>query len=512
MSIPIRELQTRFLWPFEFRARAVSEASSALRAATFESSAIWHRCETPRAYGDEYLAHVRDFLFERSASECEHLVVDAALGERWFADCELDHGRAVWRLVRLVPGPSIELFLTPHGTGVLCLTLAPTTRGLDAASALDFNYRLAQQGGRRALVLRKRHPAHDPAVLERIPREQRGGIEPIPDPEAPLAQRLVSRGGEFALRELIDLLLAPLRAFGARAVQDELCVYTVARLAAAPESASNAPLDLSDDAARPEVAQLLSGLAQVEESGHAGAPPGIVTTDHALLNRLHRVAASTLGAAHALADQGDVSFDEQRLANVRDKYFPAYLVALLQKVALNAAIRRAGEVSRAAPIAGADETAHTRALDELHRDLIDFSVRGNEVDVSSRNAVQRFYELAREGLRVPRSWHEVRAAIQDVDARQASRQQARIAQQQAGLAQRSEQHLDSIQRVQHVVHVVEYVLVPVYLVHLFHMLELHDYPLFDPLHHGGAVVAVVAGVALVWFLNRRSERSIRDGH
>jgi hypothetical protein len=311
--------------------------------------------------------------------------------------------------------------------------------------------------------------------------------------EAPLDQRLGARGASFELASLVEVLLAPIRGLAYRPVQREFCVYTVARLGQQQGVASQPPPDLSDLRTQPEIATFLSSLCQVEESGHAGSPPSEVTADHALLNRLHRTAVSALGAAHVVADQGGVPYDDQRLVTVRDKYFPAYLAALLQRVTLNTDIQSAGEVARMPQPHAAE------ALTELRRHIMDFAVRGNGVEVSTRNAVQRSYELARSGLRVEKSWSEVRSAIQDLDAYSTS-------QQLATNTLKAEKSLDAIKKVQRVVHFLEYVLVSVYFAHMFHMLEITHAKTCLAAHCAGLLGSALLGILLVWCVDKWFER------
>lgn len=448
-----QDLQTRFLWPFVVARDRVPQAIAALQADRYQGATLWTRPEPPHAYRDEYLGHVAEFVFGASGDCCAYLVLDPAIGARWLKGVELNLGGEAWLpLARRLPAPHMEAFLSPHGVGVLSLNLAPSVEGLTTAQALDFNYRLAQFRRRNTAVLRKRHPARSPDELAEIPAKDRAKMAPAPLPTADIDDRLAGPGGTFEPRELLDRLLQPLDHLGWRAVQNELSVFTVVRL--------EQGMDLGDPGMRDELAPLLSGLAQVEESRHAGAPRGLVTTNHTVLNRSHWAAVGSLGSAHLVADQGGIAFDEQRVGIVRDKYFIAYLIALQQRVVLNQVVDEAGGVARSLGSGSPD------GLKALRYHVLEFAVRGHFAQVSSRHAVQRWYELACEGMRVARSWSDVRSAIEDINAQDSSEQQRSI-------ARRTEQHLDTIQRVQTFVHVLEYVLISVYFAHLWHMLDIH---------------------------------------
>lgn len=505
----LREIHTRFLWPFELdlgeldepdaalagaprdpggpRRFGLEDARAALLAARLDGAPMWRTGEPPRAYRDEYDEHVRRFLFGEGSGACVYVTLDPALGARWFAGDEVELGQDCWRQLRLIPEPGIELFLSPHGAGVLSITLAPSTEDLDIDVALDFNYRLAQAARRGAARIRKRHPSHDRKAFDLLDPEARRSVKPAPAADAPLHERLVARGGEFDLPELVALLLERLPRERVRPIQEAFCVHTVARLGALPQQNDAQRANLRDD---PKLRPFLSSLCQVEESSHAGAPAGETTADRATLNRLHESAVGVLGSAHVVSDQGGLDFDEQRVGIVRDKYFIAYLVALLQRVTLRTALRRTVE---AASLARADREAR---LERIRADLMRLALESNHPEVSSRHAVQRFYELARLGVRVESSWVTLRAAIADHSAR--------------ALAEKSEQHLHAIERVQHFIHVLEYVLVPVYVVHLAHMfLEAHDVP--DEGEHSAVLfTALTLSVLAVFLLDRWFDRA--SGH
>lgn len=134
------------------------------------------------------------------------------------------------------------------------------------------------------------------------------------------------------------------------------------------------------------------------------------------------------------------------------------------------------------------------AVEALRETLLDVAVRGNDLDVSTRNAVQRCYELARTGNRVAASWNEVRNAVSDLDARIA-------ASRQAVLATKSEKHLEAIQRVQGVVHLLEYVLVAVYAAHFDHMLHFTE---GGALHVALMCASAAPGCLVVFLIDRRA--------
>jgi hypothetical protein len=67
------------------------------------------------------------------------------------------------------------------------------------------------------------------------------------------------------------------------------------------------------------------------------------------------------------------------------------------------------------------------ALEALRGDLLGFAVGGHFTQVSTRQALHRFYQVVREGLNVPAAWSEVRMAIADLDAKRTQERQQKVA-------------------------------------------------------------------------------------
>lgn len=429
---------------------------------------LWD-CAKPHAlYRDELLGHVEAFLFDR---ECSYLKISDVAANLWFDDCEVRVGKAATdRLsVKLIAEPRIELFLSPMGVGILSFALALGGSQITLREAADFNYHLSQFR-RHPSFLHKRHPSEDPSRWNAIPVPQRALIPPPPNETQPLEDQLRMSGGKFTLEQLVGKLLAPLGKWGFDAgqpLQKELGVFTVARF--------SAECDFGEDATRQALASFLSGLAQVEEPQHAGAPAGRLTVSNEILNRKHWAAVGQLGAAHLVADQQAeggqfLDFNEQRTTIVRDKYFIPYLVAFFQRLVSNRLVDEAGR------ILGEPRDAE-RALDTLRSRTLEFAVSGHFVQVSVREAVHRFYLLAQNGLDVPRGWTEVRRAISDLTAHYSARRQEQlaasqreIAGNQAEIARNVGVNVEKVANVQLMLEWIEIFLVSVYAAHLAEML------------------------------------------
>lgn len=493
-TVRIRELQTRFLYPFFFQL-AGKDACEALLKQTFTprdgtERPLWHCEKAHMLYRDELLGHVETFLFDR---ECSYLKISDVAANLWFDNCEvlLDKGAKARLPVKLITEPRIELFLSPMGVGILSFSLALGGSKITLRETADFNYHLSQFR-RHPSFLYKRHPSDDPARWNAIPPSQRALIPPPPNESQPLEDQLQLNGGKFTLEQIVAKLLRPLEKWGFDAqhpLQKELSVFTVARF--------SSECDFDNDSDRRALASFLSGLTQVEEPQHAGAPEGELTVSNALLNRKHWAAIGQLGAAHLVADQEaedgrSLPFNEQRAIIVRDKYFIPYLLALFQRLVSNRLVDEAGKIL--SKPSGAE-----RALDRLRSRMLEFAVAGQFIQVSVREAVHRFYLLAQNGLDVPRGWSEVRRAISDLTAHYSARRQEQfaasqheIAKQQAAIAEDVSWNIKTVAHVQLMLEWIEIFLVSVYAAHLAEMLFPKDHVMVMMAASLGAVAAACA--------------------
>jgi hypothetical protein len=510
----VKELHTRFLYSFFFDGRNLPTVSAKLQRTNAEGfisasaahnsavqqtlnadgakpASIW-RCAPPHAfYEDEVLKHVNDFLFAADSKNCEYLKVAPEVLNLVFQHHRLNFhlSRQLMMPVKLIPKIGIELFLTAHGVGVLSIGLMPAQENLTFDEAIDFNYRLARFDPMPPAALRIPHPRDDAARFERIPETERAQIALPPALDAPLSERLGRAGGAFTLPEVIASLLAPLDEFDLERTQNGLSVCTVARL--------DADVDFNKAASRAEFARLISALAQIEESNHAGT--NSVSIANEILNRKHWAAAGLLGAAHLVADQAasealidadEVAahpFNVQRVPRVRDKYFIPYLMALMQRLFLDRTIRRAtlliGETfsekqraenekerradshpqNREKAHIPKNESEKQAELGRLRNAILQFAIAGHFVQVSSRESLHRFYRIAQQGLDVPEAWAEVRFAVSDLDRKFAVEREMRVSQTMA-------ENLTAINHVQKVIHLIEYVVVGTYAAEFWHLL------------------------------------------
>ena len=294
---------------------------------------------------------------------------------------------------------------------------------------------------------------------------------------------------------MIDQLLQPLNAFHIAKVQQGLSVYTVARF--------GSDVEFADPQAREQLSRFLSAVAQVEESGHAGAIPGKVMVTNEVLNNRHWAAVGLLGAAHLVADQPppdgheEHAFNEQRVPRVRDKYFVPYLMATFQRLFLDRTVREASSIA----LSHSQDTGNRLA--KLREKTLEFAVRGHFVQVSSREVLHRFYRVAQRGLDVPEAWAEVNYAISNLDRRFADERDRHVSKTMAD-------NLVSINRVQQAVHVIEYIVVGTYLAEVWH-LATGGYDFFHGWHGTvGVVTAFLVGLAFVNIVIRQVERKRKE--
>ncbi len=414
-ALTLKALHTRFLYPFFFDASTLDAATTALLALRHREHGVWRLEATPHElYRQELLSTVEQFLFPAGDGACRYLRGVEATVDGWlrsptlveYPDREKSQVPLAW-----IPGVQIELFLSSNGVGLLSLGVQPDLRRIAGQqlapdAAKWFNYRLAQQLSKKTPTLFIPHPRDDP--------EKSGRFNPnTPEPpavDAPFSERLGALGGRFTLPELVEFLLSPLQP---RPAQGSFSLYTVARF--------DATARLDREEARARLGPFLSGLAQIEEPTHVGALTGEVDVEQRILNSHHWAGVGFLGAAHLVMDQDPPhQFDEQRMPSVRDKYFVPYLLASLQRLIL-ARIR--DEAPASVRPRDDQQPQFDTTSNQLHEDLLNFAVSGDFFVVSSREALNRFYTLARQGLRVPEALDNVRRALVDLDAAQQARQQ-----------------------------------------------------------------------------------------
>ena len=428
-------VQTRFLYPFFLRRGATEGACEALLAAEAPMrkglQKVWEVGEVHPLYREELLDHVADFLFpeRHRPGGSRYLRLAEAFGNHWFKYTVAvpKGGRSI--PVHLAPLAGVELFLTGYGVGVLSIALACAGAELDRDVVEDLNYRLAQVRPQTAARLRSPHPSEDTARWTQLSDGQRTAIPPAPAPDTPLYDRLGKPGGEFILAEAAERLLQPLAPFGLVRVQQQFSVYTVVHF--------GSDADLQHEEVRAALAPLLSALAQIEEPAHAGCVGDEPAVANAILNRRHWVGCGLMGAAHLVSDQPppDDGYNSARAPRVLVKYFVPFLLALLQRYALQRIVADAAQTPGSAP---GDRVAE---LEELRSQVLEFARHGHLAQVSHRDVIHRYYQLCQEGLRVRGCLEEARCSTSDMF-------QKHTAARQVELASSADEHLAATRELQ----------------------------------------------------------------
>lgn len=424
MEFQPKAMHTRLLYPFYFMAGKLDAAAEGLKSLSQLSrqglTQVWEDIKSPKdAYRQEALSHVSNYLFPKADSSahcCHYLRVADSRLNSWF-------GRAVevhepdrtgdqsnnHFFAGMICDPGIEVFLSPYGVGILSIAfqtdyaswrdIVPVSdkhpdqqNGDILTQFMRFNYRLSQLS-RKGTVPVLCLPASDYA-------------RPSATSDAPLEQRLGKAGARFTLGELVAYLLAPVEAaqLSFSPAQSQFSVYSVVRF--------DCETDFATERACTALGPFLTALAQIEEPSHAGSVSGsTLSIPDAIMNRRHWAAVSFLGAAHLVADQPPPhAFNEQRVSTIRDKYFIPFLVAFLQRLTLNRAISQGAELLRSS------KEKSDAGFHALHNDLLEFLLCAYFTEVSSREALNRFYRIAQQGLGVQAAKETITRAISEYDA------------------------------------------------------------------------------------------------
>ncbi|HEV7892044.1 MAG TPA: hypothetical protein VGP08_15470 [Pyrinomonadaceae bacterium] len=522
-----KEIHTRFLYPFFFERSQSRRAQEVLTAASIgardgQRAGIWECAPPPALYREELLDHVAQYLFGETERSCRYLRLSAAASSRWFNKAHVviyearaaeaqggadEKSEGVEWPVSLSPLAGVEVFLTDYGVGVLSVALTPKLSELNDDRAMLFNYKLSQLRPQVSARLRIPHPSEDKEKWEKIPPEQKKKIT-TPPADAPLSERLGAAGGSFLLGELIpQVLLGPLKDLGFAPAQHQLSVYTVVRF--------GDEVDFEETKTVKTLAAFLSGISQVEEPSHAGSPAGVLGITNAILNRHHSAAVGLLGMAHIISDQSvrGLPFNEQRVSRILLKYFVPYLAALLQRTSLHRSI---GDAS-ALILSRSQNTAS--GLTDLRRHMLEFAVEGYFPEISSREVIDRYYRMVREGLGVRRAFDDASRAITEMDAQHTSERQEKLSVAMAenvaatkSLQEKMTEHLRVVAHVQTTVELIEVFFVSVYLAHLWEMFASHIPEFHDWLPQGVLIAAGVGALVSALWIYKPWRRRKHDNH
>jgi len=405
----IKSLTTRFIYPFFYAQNAT------LSTLTFREKTVWQPIQQPKDfYRQEILQGLENFIFGDPRTP-QYFTVNPELANQWFGrELQARFGDKAapkeFFSAKLSSHAAIEIFLSPQGgVGILSIPLEAIAIE-DKPAAKRFNYRLSQH-----------LPAKIPQLFLPQP-ENAHHISTPPAPDSPLTERLGKRGGEFTLIELRDYLLSSLQI---TPIQEQFSIYSVVQFEESEFS----------EATHTDVFPLLVSMSHVEEPHHVGS----LDIPHIRLNSHHWSGVGTLGAVHFVADQAeDIAFNQQRIPTVFNKYFLPYLAALLQRLILQHILKQAQQNSKR------EQNAATSAtnLQQLHSEMLNFMLNNYLSEVSSREVINQYYELAKRGLRVEQSFEVLRRALHDADFKEDMTFQCQS-------TNKNQEHLNELVAMQH---------------------------------------------------------------
>ncbi len=370
----IKSQNSRFLYLFFIDRNCLNQAVDALT-----KNLDWEIIEKPYGlYSDEMLYRIRNFLFSnKQDNSCYYLKFKKQTANKWFKKTLDDQKQRF--IATLNQQAGIELFLSHYGVGILSITLTNKNPS-DFDQLKQFNYLLSQAKGKLTPRLLIPYPSDNPK------------LPPAPAEDAPLSERLGKYGCIFDLVELRKYLLQPLNSFGFRQIQRQFSVYSVIHF--------DNGVDLT------ELKPLLSALSHVEEQQH----PGSIEVNHQRMNACHLAGVSSLGAAQLTTEQNSAQqFD--RALQVLNKYFIAYLTALMQRLILQRLIDDAAYIVRKQ----GTTTKSRQQLQNLHNNILGFKVTGYFTEISHREAINQYYQLCQTGLRIPTSLQTVQDTLHHID-------------------------------------------------------------------------------------------------
>ena len=247
-----------------------------------------------------------------------------------------------------------------------------------------------------------------PVDTEKIPPEHRALVSQPPGRHDQLSERLVQEGG-FTIGTSWRLPACPTHQRLRRTNHPPagLVPYRVATRRKPQLSRRS----------RPPCGQAHAfGMAQLHPKTHPGEVAGRPHARVFTVNRTHIAAVSVTGAAHAVTQQPSHHYDELHLLRAHNSYFVAYLLAKSTRLVLeqfqraHASLSAPAEPSTVdsvgmgtAPVQGASVPPATTIqpkLLELRRAVVRFGLTGEQLEISSRSRLRRYYRVSRDASAV----------------------------------------------------------------------------------------------------------------
>ncbi len=479
-SLSATHFATRFLLPFRFDPQRWESVQAALRETN------WKSHPPHELYRADY---THDFIQTTFGTDGNG---------RWFQwdrqpaqkkpgdEIEISYLRTPAKAItqaKLVhcDGRDIELFVDPRGCGVLSVSLKPASQDapLSLAAIKTLNYSLCQDGSSRnaARIRKATGQGYGDYVLKDLCLELLSCFTPdntgfrLLHPQAPLMPYTVVRFGQH------------------------LAFSSITRPTGVP------PED--------DLAAQASLLAQVDEAAH----PLPTAEDHGAVVRAYHTdelaAASCMGAAFFVSDTG-TQFDSLKFYSRLDKYFLGFLAALMQKMRLRALAEEAAIVAKLQP--GPERIGR---LEALRNSMLENLAAGDLIEISVRDAVNRFLLQCQQALRVPESLGLVKSAIADLDSSlQASRQSdslGELGKTQSALHELGEKQGEVMERLastQNKVEWIEIFVISFYSGELVEMLG-KEFDIAHDVRQVALLAAVIGSALIAGFMLRPWDESIK---
>ena len=474
MQFPVKQFETRFLLPFLFDYTKIRSFVEHLKGVRLMQSDAWQLTSLRSEYLDNVFSYLP--LYEPSLGSFEngaYLKLNPQLDRHLIATTpESDDTLRPFAARR-----GCELFLSAYGTGVLSIALHSKTPLATIEQVRAFNSRLHY--GKEWL---SRNPERVFPLASNI-IDFSPTVQNLPT----LCEGLLEGATPGGHRE---------SEFGITATQRSMSLYTAVRL--------DGSVDFGVSSTRDAILTNLIGLQMIWPTDHCGTVQDAITANQSILiNRKMWMGVGSLGAAALVADQATPGsnqshrFDLQRLDQAIDKWFLPYLIAMQQRLAIQAFKRESIELSQEP--SGSNENAVVDPLGYYHRlaplrkAMVHFALRGQIRQISDEDNTSRWFRECRQAFEIDEAAAGMDAILTDID-RQLSTQEL-IAQNES----QSESFEEQV-RLHEKVEWIEVFIVSVYSVEMAHVIgdgfvthERSAWPLLYP----GTTLILVALTTLV---------------
>lgn len=291
-----------------------------------------------------------------------------------------------------------EIWLSRLGVGVLSIPLlfqSSTKEAIELSQVMDFHHALA-------------------TAQKSVCIGAAGGTE-----------------GHLDFHEHIGQMISPLHQLGRVQCESRAMVYTTLELA-------NALSDFGNDEFATDALRILGHLAQVHPGSHCGGRQDV----HGMtINAEHGAVVDLAGFAHAIIPSRAANSDRQQVYAVQRgertqfAYFPAALLAILQRLIITELLRRATQQASSA------SAPAQQAISEIRRLALAFGLEGEFIQVAQRSTIQKYHELSQKSCEVHQGLETIQSSL-DGFAQMELEEQGRHREQEAARAERNSEILE----------------------------------------------------------------------